>query len=217
MDLDKLSYRAYGNLVCGIILFLVVLFTLFPFDFGDVSLRDYAIRFVIYFLMLPIYLISREKYDNPIHAVGLNKCFGFTISFYVMLYVLIYLMIKYINYEIAFLISSIFTCLATYFTSKTTNNQEEIGKLFFGFKNNGEPSKYQDIVDFIKYHPLDDSIYEFEQKLKRQDDVLYLVYKYRFIDNLTFKEIGERLDLSNPRITEMLDKVAFAMRINCKI
>ena len=84
------------------------------------------------------------------------------------------------------------------------------------WKNN-EPSKYQDIMDFVKYHPLDDAVYEFEERLKRQDDVLYLVYKYRFKENLTFKEIGERLDLSNPRIDEMLDKIAFAMRLNCKI
>lgn len=106
--------------------------------------------------------------------------------------------------------------ILTAFTAYVTSGKADIGDMYM-WKNNDEPSKYQDIVDFIKYHPLDDSIYEFEQKLKRQDDVLYLVYKYRFIDNLTFKEIGERLDLSNPRIAEMLDKIAFAMRINCKI
>lgn len=72
-------------------------------------------------------------------------------------------------------------------------------------------------MKYIKHHPLDNAIYEFEKKLERQDNLAYLIYKYRFKDNLTFNEIEERLDMPTPRISEMIDKIVFAMRIDLKI
>ena len=65
-----------------------------------------------------------------------------------------------------------------------------------------EPSKYQDIINFIKYNSLDDRLLEFEKKLQATNSLEYLIYKYRFKDNKTFSEIGELLDLDNPRIVE---------------
>ena len=85
------------------------------------------------------------------------------------------------------------------------------------WNNNGEPSKYQDIINFIKYNQLDDRLIEFENKLKNMDSVEYLVYKYRFKENRTFAEIREILDMENPRIVEKLDKIALAIRIYCRI
>ena len=54
---------------------------------------------------------------------------------------------------------------------------------------------------------------EYEEKLKSQDNLTYLIYKYRFKDKMTFSQIGERLDLENPRIAEKLDQIAFSFRI----
>ena len=85
------------------------------------------------------------------------------------------------------------------------------------WNNNGEPSKYQDVIDFIKYNSLDDKLLSFEKKLKETNSVEYLIYKYRFKDNKTFKDISESLDMDGPRIVEKLDKVAFAIRLYCGI
>lgn len=84
------------------------------------------------------------------------------------------------------------------------------------WNNNNEPSKYQDIIEFIKYNEFDDTLLEFEKKLKGRNPE-YLIYKYRFKDGKTFAEISELLDMDTPRIVEKLDKIAFAMRIYCKI
>lgn len=81
----------------------------------------------------------------------------------------------------------------------------------------GESSKYQDIIDFLKYHPLDDKLIEFETKLSSMESIEYLIYKYRFKDNLTFAQISDKLDLDGPRVVEKLDKVVFALRIYCRI
>ena len=79
-------------------------------------------------------------------------------------------------------------------------------------------SKYDDIEEYIKYNSLSDDLISFEDKLKDRDALLYMVYKYRFKDKLTFKEISEKLDgMDNPRIVEKLDSIALAIRMYCKI
>ena len=84
------------------------------------------------------------------------------------------------------------------------------------WNNNNEPSKYQDVMEYIKYNEFDDTLLEFEKKLKERNPE-YLIYKYRFKENKTFAEISELLDMDTPRIVEYLDKIAFAIRIYCKI
>ncbi|HIS62312.1 MAG TPA: hypothetical protein IAC14_08735, partial [Candidatus Scybalomonas excrementigallinarum] len=78
-------------------------------------------------------------------------------------------------------------------------------------------SKYQDIFDFIKYNPYNKKLLDFEKALSEQDNLSYLIYKYRFKDKLTFEEISKRLDLDNPRISEIQDNIAFAFRITMQI
>ena len=81
----------------------------------------------------------------------------------------------------------------------------------------GKNTKYSDIEEFIKYNPMNDKLLEFEKKLQDQDRLLYLLYKYRFKENLTFAEISEKLDLDNPRIVEKLNTIAFSIRMYCGI
>ena len=83
--------------------------------------------------------------------------------------------------------------------------------------NNSE-SKYSDIEEYVKYNSCNTKLLEFEENLKRRDDLLFIIYKYRFKDNLTFKEISDKLDgMPNVRITEKLNQIALAIRINCGI
>lgn len=81
----------------------------------------------------------------------------------------------------------------------------------------GKNTKYLDVEEYIKYHSLDDKLIEFENKIKSQDTLDYLVYKYRFKENLTFEEISNKLDIQTNRITEKLDRIAFALRLYCGI
>lgn len=104
--------------------------------------------------------------------------------------------------------------LSTIFCAYVLTNKGNIRDIFMW---KGKSSKYNDIDDFIKYHSLDTKLIEFENKIKEQDDLDYLIYKYRFKDNLTFTEISDKLDISNPRIVEKLDKISFALRLYCGI
>lgn len=85
------------------------------------------------------------------------------------------------------------------------------------WKNGDVPSKYQDIMDYIKYNELDDKLLEFENKIKERNNLEYLIYKYKFKEGKTFAEMSELLDMDNPRIVEHLDKIAFAIRLYCGI
>ena len=81
----------------------------------------------------------------------------------------------------------------------------------------GKQTKYKDILDYIKYHPLSNELVQFEENIKKYDNLSYQIYKYRFKEGLSFSEISEELQIDTQRITEYLDKIAFAMRLYCKI
>lgn len=107
--------------------------------------------------------------------------------------------------------------LFTIFTSYVISGKANIENMSLGWKTKSQKSKYSDIEDFIKYNPMDNNLLDFENKLKAKDNLSYLIYKYRFIDKLTFAEISERLDLDNPRIVEKLDNIAFSLRLYCGV
>lgn len=106
------------------------------------------------------------------------------------------------------------TTLLAIFTALISSGKADVNDIYMW---KGTESKYQDILDYIKYNPLADDILEFEDKLKKSDNITYMLYKYRFKDLKSFSEISELLDIETNRITEYLDKIAFTMRLYCKI
>lgn len=87
------------------------------------------------------------------------------------------------------------------------------GNIDDAFMWKGKNTKYNDIEEYIKYNSMETKLIEYEEKLRNQDNLTYLIYKYRFKDKMTFAEISERLDLENPRIVEKLEQIAFSFRI----
>lgn len=87
------------------------------------------------------------------------------------------------------------------------------GNLQDGFMWKGKETKYADIDEYIKYNSMETKLIEYEEKLKKQDNLTYLIYKYRFKDNMKFSDICERLDMQNPRLAEKLEQIAFSFRI----
>lgn len=199
IDLDKLSYRAYGNLMIIVLTTLALLFNMFPFS---------LIGFVICEIQIPIYLFVRNKFNEPIHAYGLNICFIVTIVFYALLYLMLGLMSLLLGRTFSIVFAIIFNIFGCYATSTMPNKMLEKGKLFFEYKKHDD-SKYIKLIDFIKYNGLDNDLIEAERRLKEIDTIMYLVYKRKFREDKTFKEINEEFNLENPRIVEMLDKAYF--------
>lgn len=105
--------------------------------------------------------------------------------------------------------------LLTVFTGFISTGRADINDMYLW--NNGSSSKYADVQEYIEYHFLDKELLDLEEKIKNQDNLDYLIYKYRFKDKLTFSEISEKLNIDNPRIAERLDRIAFAIRLYCGI
>ena len=198
-DLDKLSYKAYGELVIGVLVVLAVLFNLFPFS---------LVGLIICIVQIPLYLFVRANFKEPIHARGLNICFVLTLLFYVLLFICVKVMMILIDLPLVVVFSFLLTTLGCYATSTLPNLLEEKGKLFFGYKKHNE-SKYEKLIEFIKFNGVNKDLIEAEERLKLIDNEMYLLYKRKFREDKTFKEISEEFDIDNPRIVEILDKAYF--------
>ena len=58
---------------------------------------------------------------------------------------------------------------------------------------------------------------EIENQIKEDNPELYILYKRRFIEGKTFKEISEELEIDNPRIVEKLDKIYLILKYALKL
>ena len=201
IDLNKLSYRAYGNLVLGVLVVIALLLNLFPFS---------LVEFILCVGQIPLYLFVRSKFEEPIHANGLNICFVLTILFYVLLFICVKVLFFLCDWYFAFTFSSMLTTLGCYATSTLPNKQNEKGKIFFGYKKHNE-SKYEKLIEYIKFNGLNKELIEAENRLKELDSQMYILYKRKFREDKTFKEIAEEFEIENPRIVENLDKAYFYM------
>lgn len=200
-DLDRLSYRAYGNLVVVVLLIIALLLNLFPFS---------LVGLVMCIIQIPLYLFIRGHLEEPLHARGLNICFVLTILFYIHLFISIRFMTFLMGESFALIFSSLLTVLGCYATSTVPNRMEEKGKIFFGYKKHDD-SKYQRLIDYIKFNGIDPKLLEAEERLKQFDMQTYLLYKRKFREDKTFREINEEFEIDNPRIVETLDKAYFYM------
>lgn len=200
-DLNKLSYRAYGDLVIVVLLIVALLLNLFPFS---------LVGLIICVLQIPLYLIVRANFNDPIHAEGLNICFVLTLIFYILLFICIKSLMAMVELPLVIFITAMLNILGCYATSTVPNRMQEKGKLFFGYKRHDE-SKYSKLIEFIKFNGIDENLLNAEERLKKLDSEMYLLYKRKFREDKTFKEIAEEFDLENPRIVEMLDKAYYYM------
>lgn len=115
-----------------------------------------------------------------------------------------------------FMVTKLSTTVAIMFTIFTVfiiSGKANIEDTQLGFKPKNAPSKYADVEEYVKFNEFNDKLIKFENKLKEQDNQLYLIYKYRFKDRLTFQVIADRLDISSNRITEKLDAIALSIRM----
>lgn len=154
-------------------------------------------------LIMLTFMISRGFFGKALHFKTWYRCLIWSLLIMLSLFVLL---------KLDLILSIMFAIFSAFIMTGKSNIED-----MYLWKNNNEPSKYQDIIDFIKYNALDDKLIEFEKKIKDRNDLEYLVYKYKFKDEKTFTEMSELLDMDTPRIVEYLDKLTFAMRLYCGI
>ena len=152
-------------------------------------------------VLMVTFFLSRLLCGQPKHYNKAYRCLIWSLLTFTSVYALTDLHI-------------IATILLTIFAGFIATGRADINDLY---QWKGKSSNYSDIEEYIKYNSMNDKLLEFERKLKEQDNLLFLLYKYRFKENLTFSQISEKLDLENPRIVEKLNTIAFSIRIYCGI
>lgn len=158
-------------------------------------------RYVVALMLT--FMISRGLFGKALHFKTWYRCLIWSTLIMLSIFVLL---------KVDLVISILFAIFSAFIMTGKSNIQD-----MYLWNTDGTPSKYADVAEYVKYNRFDDKLIEFEKKLEQLDGIEYLVYKYRFKDEKTFSEIRELLDMNNPRIVEKLDKVAFAIRIYCKI
>lgn len=149
------------------------------------------------------FIISRGCFGNALHFKTWYRCLIWSALIMLSLFVILKL-------------DLILCILFTIFSAFIMTGKSNINDMYL-WKSTGEESKYQDIIDFIKYNEFDTKLLEFEDKIKKKNNLEYLIYKYKFKEGKTFAEMSELLEMDNPRIVEHLDKIAFAIRLYCGI
>ena len=159
---------------------------------------------ITYIILIMItFMISRGFFGKALHFKTWYRCLIWSLLILFSLFVLL---------KIDLVIAIMFAIFSAFIMTGKSNIND-----MYLWKGSGEPSKYQDIIDFIKYNELNDKLLEFEQKVKARNNLEYLIYKYKFKDEKSFSEMSELLDMDTPRIVEQLDKIAFALRLYCGI
>lgn len=154
-------------------------------------------------IIMLTFMISRGLFGQALHFKTWYRCLVWSLLILLSLFVLL---------KVDFIISVMFAIFSAFIMTGKSNIED-----MYLWNRKDEPSKYQDIMDFVKYNELDDKLLEFEEKIKKRDAREYLIYKYRFREGKTFAEISELLDMESPRVAQHLDKIAFAMRLYCGI
>ena len=110
----------------------------------------------------------------------------------------------------------IISILFTIFSAFIMTGKSNINDMYLWKKK--DDGKYKDIEEYIKYNMMNSKLLDFEENLNRRDNLLYLIYKYKFKENMTFSDISHKLDnMDTARIVERLDQIALAIRIHCGI
>ncbi len=188
--MDRLSYGQYGLVVIISALIMAYFFELVP----------------EYIVLTIVYLFSRAKFEEPIHAYGLNICYVCTMLFYALIFITIKLCGILIGSTTTFIILVILVLLSTFATSTLPNKKEELGKMFFGRKK--ENGKYADLFRFVKFYPTDKRLCDYEDRLKETNLFEYYIFKYIFRDGLTWDETMDKLDIYERK---ELDKEIYAI------
>lgn len=154
--------------------------------------------------IIGIFLITRGLLGKVIHFKTWYRCLVWS-----LLLMLSLLELFHVDLMLC-IISAMFTA---YILTGRANIQD-----MYLWKNYDEPSKYQDIIDYIENNEFNEKLLEFESKLEELSELEFLIYKSKFKEDMTFREMSELLDnMDNPRIVEHLDKIAFAIRLYCEI
>ena len=145
------------------------------------------------------FLIARCFFGKTYHFKTWYRCLLWSTIMLVCLFVLA----KY---------NMVLAICFTVFTAFIMTGKANINDMYL-WNNNNEPSKYQEVADFIENNK---NLQEFEHRLEKFE-LENKIYNYRFKEHRTFKYISEKLDIPTSKVVMYLDKITFSIKIHFDI
>ena len=185
---NKLKSLAF-NIVETILIFLIG------------KLLDLPINFVI--MIMLTFVLSRMCFGKTMHFKTWYRCLVCSLTIMLSLFLIL---------KVDLVISILFTI----FSALIMTGRANINDMYL-WKPKSE-GKYKDIEEYVKYNMTNSKLIEFEENLKKADDVLFLIYKDKFKKEMSLNKISKELEgMDTARIVEKLDQIALAIRIHCGI
>lgn len=165
------------------------------------SLLDLEYSYRIY--VMATWTAARLLIGKPKHYKAWQKCLIWTALLFLSLFVIA---------KAEFLLSIV----ASAFCAFILSNRADINEVFM-WKPKGE-SKYQKEIEYVKYNPISADLISFEDRLKRDNDNLSVMcYEYIFKQGKSWQEAANDLDTETYKLAPIVERVAFGIRLSCKI
>ena len=152
----------------------------------------------IIFIMLT-FMVSRGFFGKALHFRTWYRCLIWSSLILLSVFTLL---------KVDFIKSILFAIFSAFIMTGKSNLKD-----MYLWNSKDTKGKYQDVINYIKANATNSDLLMFENRIETRDGVDYLIYKYKFKEGKTFKEMNELLDMENPRIVEHLDKIAYAIRV----
>lgn len=154
---------------------------------------------IIYIVL--VFVISRFVFGEPKHYKSWQKCLIWSTLIFLSLFILA-------NANIAVSI------LLAVFGALILSGKGDI-KDVFQWQPKGQ-SKYQKEIDFVKYNPINEDLIAFENRLKSDNDnFTYMCYLYIFKEGMSWEKTANELMTETYKLTSIIDKIAFGIRLSC--
>lgn len=158
-------------------------------------------EFVIFNILM--FITIRLSTPMPMHYKSPYRCFVATLTLFLSMFVVFHIHIA---------VCIIITILSVIIISGKANIKDS-----FMWQAKGQ-SKHQKEIDFVKYNLINPDLIAFENRLKSDgDNLAYMCYQYIFKDRKSWEETSILLQTETQRLTPIIDKIAFGLRISCKI
>ena len=100
------------------------------------------------------FMISRGFFGKVLHFKTWYRCLVWSLLIMLSLFLLL---------KVDLVVSILFAVFSAFIMTGKSNIKD-----MYLWNNHNEPSKYQDVADYVKYHELDDKLLEFESKIKNR-------------------------------------------------
>lgn len=190
MDKDKRRFivSLIFNIVETIIIFMIGLI--------------FKVNINLIIILMMLFFLTRLFCGRPKHYATWYRCLIWSTLIFTSLFALTDLHI-------------LATILLTIFTAYIATGKADISDIFMW---DGEHSLNREVFDWVKYNQDNVELRKYEEKLKETDKKKYYIFKYRFREFKSYKEINELMDLGGTqRVTEELKIISHFIEYSIRL